>query len=111
MVTMDIFGCTDTISRTIVVEDPILFIPNVFSPNGDGVNDWAQTNFNQLETFYFSIYDRWGKVVFETRSKSEYWDGRVGNGLAPEGVYFFQLEGTDARGKDVQTKGNLTLLR
>lgn len=111
MITCDIFGCCDTISREIVVLDPVFFIPNVFSPNGDGVNDVATTNFNSLQSLDFMIYDRWGKRVFSTDSPATFWDGTANGKAVPDGVYFYHLKAIDNQGNDLEAKGHISILR
>ncbi len=111
MITQDIFGCADTISLTILAEDPGVFIPNVFSPNGDGINDLALTRFDELLTFDFWIFDRWGRLVYTTNLEGAYWDGNFRGKAAPEGVYFYVLKGLNAQNEPVTEKGNLHLVR
>ena len=111
MITWDIFGCSDTISLIVGVTDPIFFIPNVFSPNEDGVNDWAQTRFDRLNAIDFRIFDRWGRVVFFSNEREEFWDGKIKGKKAPDGVYFYQLIAEDENEKEVRATGNITLVR
>lgn len=112
MVTWDINGCPDTITRTVYVTDPDFFIPNVFSPNADGINDVARTNFRMLTDFQFSIYDRWGRRVFQTTTQDTWWDGKLpGGGDAPDGVYFYYLEGDLPQHRQADLRGPITLVR
>lgn len=111
MITWDIFGCSDTITQAVIVTDPSFFIPNVFSPNGDGVNDVAQTNFGLLNDIRFHIYNRWGREVFFTNNNTTWWDGKFKGKDAPDGVYFYLLEAIDVQENAVSEKGNITLLR
>ena len=86
-----------------------LYIPNVFTPNGDGKNDYFEiggadnpcTDFNKL-----TIYNRWGKKVFEAEGSQLRWDGTVNGNRLTEGVYFYVLEGEEGR-----REGSVTLLR
>jgi len=69
-----------------------LFIPNVFTPNGDNQNDLFGIEYSGDEAFVLQIYDRWGLTCFETRNARQGWDGRDLNGnLVSEGVYFYRL--------------------
>ena len=111
MITWDIYGCSDTISTLFEVLDPVFFIPNVFSPNADGINDVAETNFNSLTEIDFKIYDRWGRLMFQTNSKTVYWDGLRNGKPAPDGVYYYHLRATTSTDKPLEAKGNMTLLR
>lgn len=111
LVVRDSLGCLDSIVVDVNVTDPEFFVPNVFTPNGDGINDVAQTRFDRLESIDFSIYDRWGNKIFISNSSGVYWDGRIEDNPAPEGVYFYYFEALDIRGKVISKSGNLTLLR
>ena len=111
MITCDIFGCCDTITRQVEVIDPVFFVPNVFSPNGDGINDVATTNFNSLRELEFLIYDRWGKPIFSTTSPTTFWDGRQKGRDVPDGVYYYHLKAIDNQGNDLEAKGNISILR
>jgi gliding motility-associated-like protein len=91
-----------------------LDIPNVFTPNGDGVNDYFQVKAVSMETFNGVILDRWGRKIFEwTNCKEETagWDGTNGSSKAAPGVYFYIIK---AVGKDEVTydeSGTLYLFR
>jgi gliding motility-associated-like protein len=111
LIVWDIFGCSDTISLLAIVTDPDFFIPNVFSPNADGVNDVAQTNFRKLTEFTFEIYDRWGHKVFATSTQDVWWDGLVGGKEAPDGVYYYTLQGQLPQEREAEHRGPLTLVR
>jgi gliding motility-associated-like protein len=73
------------------VRTPDLFIPNVFSPNGDGVNDVFLVNYSGDQPFTLTIMDRWGSRVFHGTQKTLGWDGRMKGDPAPDGVYFYSL--------------------
>ncbi len=86
----DTSGCQGTATVSITI-DPFT-VPNVFSPNGDGVNDVLFFNYYAPfgNPFYeISVFDRWGVQLFSTTSKTAMWDGKTGGGVdAPEGVYY-----------------------
>ncbi len=85
-----------------------LSIPNVFTPNGDGVNDQFEIrNLNIYKENKISIINRWGNAVFEMKDYNNLWDG---NGL-DEGTYFYVLEVKNASGDWKAFKGYITLLR
>jgi gliding motility-associated-like protein len=86
------------------------YVPNAFSPNGDGENDlfFVQGNLDELHCY---IYNRWGEQISVLDLPKREWDGRA-NGLACNtGVYFYYLTAKDKNGKEISKKGNITLLR
>jgi gliding motility-associated-like protein len=74
----------------VVIRPPELFIPNVFSPNGDGIGDYFRIEYVGNEHYHLQIIDRWGVTQFDTHNPQQPWDGRDLNGSAvSEGVYFY----------------------
>ncbi len=85
-------GCIGTATVTIVTDS--LLIPNVFSPNGDGINDVLTLNYwgDDWGDYQILIYDRWGRKVFETKDTQLFWNGQDSNGQdLPEGVYYLYV--------------------
>jgi gliding motility-associated-like protein len=107
--------CCDTIKTTIEVKDS-LHVPNVFTPNGDGINDFFFINNPNLSDYTLVIYNRWGQMVFESSNSTESWNGKKFN-TGPEceaGTYFFKLSGKRRNGSDIHPnykKGIISLLR
>ena len=111
---VSIHGCTT--SDTIWVQkDCYMDIPNVFSPNGDGVNDYfypRQLLTRGLTTFNMNIYNRWGQLVYQTTSlDGRGWDGEFNATPQPQGVYVYIIDATFKDGQIEHHQGNLTLLR
>jgi gliding motility-associated-like protein len=82
LIVTDNNGCMDTISDTIKVKDIYaIYIPNAFSPNGDGINDiWYPKGISIDANHYdCKIFDRWGKLIFQTNNPAEGWNGTYGN--------------------------------
>ena len=102
------FGCVaQVIHGPFVVVPSDLFIPNVFSPNGDGVNDVFLPEYIGSQPFFLQIFDRWGVLMAEVRNKTAGWDGlTVDNKPAPDGVYYYRLT-VGPR----EFAGNVTLMR
>ncbi|HEX6429620.1 MAG TPA: MBG domain-containing protein [Niastella sp.] len=99
-------GCSNNF--TVQIRLQTLPIPNTFSPNGDGINDyWLVPELRNYPNVYVTIADRDGQVVFESRSFSR-WDGKKGGKDLPAGVYFYRLR--KAPGEAVFT-GWLNLLK
>lgn len=85
-------GCLSRVTHgPYVVMAPDLFIPNVFSPNGDGINDVFLVKYTGTQPFLLQIFDRWGSELFSTRNKNEGWDGVVKGQAAPDGVYYYKV--------------------
>jgi gliding motility-associated-like protein len=109
-------GCNDTLVVPLVVSPVDTIIPNVFSPNGDGVNDFFDI-FNQKEPptewFNLVIFDRWGAPVFTTVNPLDRWDGSKGNGGSPvpDGVYYYVIKMKFLKGKVINYAGPVTVLR
>lgn len=94
---------------TVVVEvilDCDLDIPNVFTPNGDGNNDFFMISANGIKTFSISIYNRWGAKVFESQDITDSWSG----GDSTDGTYFYIVKAETINGKQFDAKGYLQLL-
>lgn len=87
---VDTLGCIGTATVTIVMDS--LLIPNVFSPNGDGINDELRLNYYGSGNYEILIYDRWGNQVFQTTDTEVFWDGRNNGGEpCPASVYYMAV--------------------
>ncbi|MEL6924436.1 MAG: gliding motility-associated C-terminal domain-containing protein, partial [Bacteroidota bacterium] len=109
-------GCVATRTVTVTVtpascEEPFIFFPNAFTPNGDGENDVLFLRGNSITTMYFAIFNRFGEKVFESRSLNSGWDGRFqGEPVCPD-VYGYILEATCINGDNFFKQGNVTVLK
>ncbi len=107
-------GCTASDSIRIA-PDCFTAIPNVFTPNGDGVNDYfypRQALSAGLTKFHMTVYNRWGQVIFETKSlDGGGWDGRFNGDPQPSGVFVYTIDASFKDGSELKHNGNLTLLR
>jgi len=109
-------GCTATDSLIIVVGIPFvdseITVPNVFSPNGDGMNDVWGVIGTGLTSLDAVVYNRWGQQVAQLSNPAQVWDGRTGAGeIASEGTYYYILKAEGADGQRYEFTGSLTLLR
>ncbi len=110
----DTLGCilVDSITIYVVFPEVELFVPNSFSPNGDGNNDffkvWGADN---VLDFRLLIYNRWGNLIFESTDPNQVWDGSCESGPCPSGVYVYVITLTDVAGNQKTLTGNVTLLR
>ena len=106
-------GCVtvDTL-QVRVFKEKYVYLPNAFTPNGDGVNDEFKINpvgINSLN--YFRIFNQWGQIVFETSSLSEGWDGKLNGVRQPLATYNWILEASDIYGNKIRESGSVTLIR
>lgn len=113
-------GCTDTDSITIRVDrTPVLYVPNVFSPNGDQVNDYFSVTTDPLNIASIDevlIFDRWGGIIAHSASLMSdesviLWDGETPHGQALTGIYVYLITFTMADGSTRNVHGDITLLR
>jgi gliding motility-associated-like protein len=101
----------DTVTVTVDVNCGDFFIPNVFSPNGDGLNDYINVHGRCISTFNLQIFNRWGEKVFETSSLTESWDGTFRGQKLDTGVFVYKADGISIDGQSFNLKGNITLMR
>ncbi|MDI1356073.1 MAG: PKD domain-containing protein [bacterium] len=87
------------------------FVPNTFTPNGDGENDILYVRGLKIDEVYFTVYNRWGEKVFETNDKNKGWDGRYKGKDADIGVFGWYLKAKCVNGAEAFHKGNVTLIR
>ena len=106
--------CKDTVSKIIHIFKLDVYIPNIFTPNGDGINDIWKPVMNEYSTegYQLSIFDRWGQLIFYTNDTEEGWDGTVnGNPAAPNTVYSYKLKVRDYVGLEYEFVGHISLVR
>ena len=112
VVAFNAFGCTDTAYTEIYVyPSQSIFIPNAFTPNGDGKNDFFTPSILDVLSFEFRVFNRYGKLIFESTTTGESWDGSFKGKKSPDGVYVFQLKYVDLDKLPYERFGHVTLLR
>ncbi|HSY77423.1 MAG TPA: gliding motility-associated C-terminal domain-containing protein, partial [Bacteroidia bacterium] len=105
------FGCSDSLSDTVFVEGGI-YVPNVFTPNGDGQNDVFHITAGGMQTYDLEIFNRWGQKVFETNSPNIDWSGKSMSGIdESDGIYYYIIKATDYSNKKYNLDGYLQLIR
>ena len=116
----DIGGCIGKDSIFVRVLDgagvnrdqPLYYVPNSFTPNGDGLNDvFRGIPAGMRTTDYFRVYDRFGKLIFETNRYLRGWDGTYQGKPQPTGTYVYIIKGIDKNGKPVLQKQTVLLIR
>lgn len=108
------FACGTLNSNTVFVDDcppkkDILYIPNAFSPNGDGLNDFFEPVVNGARLTYLKIINRWGKVIFESSTNFQ-WDGLMAGAPVQSGAYVYLLSYTDEKGDSRSRKGKVIVM-
>ncbi|TAL45673.1 MAG: PKD domain-containing protein [Chitinophagaceae bacterium] len=106
-------GCTDTDSISIIVfKGSAIYVPTAFTPNQDGKNDLLRPKYIGIKNLdYFRVYNRWGQLVFGTKSLGAGWDGRI-NGINQQtGTYVWLLRAEDIAGKIYEMKGTTIIIR
>lgn len=108
-------NCKDTASTIITVTgaSEITFVPNVFSPNDDGINDVFTISSIGIQTMETYIYNRYGEIVYEWFGKNGQWDGHTypAGQPVPDGTYYYFYKAVGSDGTVFEEKGTLTLLR
>jgi gliding motility-associated-like protein len=110
----DSLGCQSTAQKTILVYSSCyLAVPNAFTPNNDGKNDFLKVlNAIKVEKLDFRIFNRWGQLVFQTTNWKQGWDGKINGVDQATGVYVWYLTYTDRESKQQRTmRGTATLIR
>lgn len=110
---MDALGCTSLDSVTVTVEDCDIVIPNIITPNGDGVNDVLVLASPSVEPLHFDVYNRWGQLLFTREARVVQWDGREGVTAqeVPDGTYFFIVHAVFPNGDPLDRTGFIEVRR
>ena len=107
-------GCVNSIQRIVEVGPEFTFyIPNAFTPDGDGVNDYFFGTGIGIVQYDLTIFDRWGNLIFHSEKLEHQWDGRAHNGeeIAQQDVYVWKVKLTDVFGKKHSYIGTVTLVK
>ncbi|MEM7654689.1 MAG: gliding motility-associated C-terminal domain-containing protein [Bacteroidota bacterium] len=108
------FQCVDSmvLGPYVVAIDGVIFVPNAFTPNGDGFNDFFEVKGELVEQYQLRVFDRWGVEIFSASSLEDSWNGRLPGGkAAPQGVYVYHMTANIPGEKEVQETGTITLIR
>lgn len=109
----DEHGCKDTACLTVFVDTSCanIFIPNAFTPNKDGLNDFIRVENDCITNLKFIIVNRWGQKVFQSTSIYAQWDGTFNGEDQPMATYFYVLEADFTNGRKIRQRGDITLIR
>ncbi|MEZ4800527.1 MAG: choice-of-anchor L domain-containing protein [Flavobacteriales bacterium] len=122
------FNTMDVWEVMLVVESPLgcpgeaigiyyplanVYVPNAFTPNNDGTNDFWSIDGHDLSWLSVQIFNRWGDLVFESEEITPVWDGgaKEGEYFVPDGIYFYQLKAQGTRGNIIEKSGTITVIR
>jgi gliding motility-associated-like protein len=106
------FGCMVNDSVLVRVNRiAAIYVPNCFTPSGDGHNERFIPRGINIEELHMVIYDRWGNLIFETNDIDKGWDGKFKGTLVQEDVYVYMIEATDVHQKQYRLNGSVTVLK
>lgn len=91
--------------------DPLIFVPNAFTPDTDVFNNYFKAIAHNISNFEMLIFNRWGEVIYTMNNIDETWDGTYQGVFAPDDVYIWQIVYTDLKGLSHEMRGHVTLLR
>ncbi|KLT66058.1 T9SS C-terminal target domain-containing protein [Pedobacter sp. BMA] len=106
-------GCFDSVTQgdLTIKGSASIFVPNAFSPNGDGINDELNVGITNLKKYQVQIYNRMGSQVFSADSIFDNWKGDYKGNPLPVGVYYYLINGINLNGTAVRFSGSVTLIR
>ncbi|MEN8928095.1 MAG: gliding motility-associated C-terminal domain-containing protein, partial [Flavobacteriales bacterium] len=108
------FGCRDSISKEIYIQFITSYVPNAFTPNKDGLNEvfMPVVSGHNPEKYEFTVYNKWGEMIFRSKSNTEGWDGTFNGIESPNGIYVWTLVTSSKVGTEsFVDRGHVTLVR
>ncbi len=106
------WGCADTMVKTVQVEpDFLVYVPNSFSPNGDGLNDIFYLKGKGIYESLLQVFDRWGAMIFESADINSGWDGTYKGSEVEIGTYAWKVLVKNKTGKTKSLAGHINLIR
>ena len=109
---MDENGCSNSDTVFVDITGKMeVFVPNVFSPNGDGWNDYVEVMGPRLFDFKFQIFDRFGKCVFKSIDQMEKWDGSIGGSAMAPQTFVYVVSGETILGEKIDIEGNVSIIK
>ncbi len=102
------YGCKDTVTKVIEVKEELsIFVPNAFTPNGDGINDVFKPKGLGVRSYDMIIFDEWGNQIYSGKS----WDGTFKGQVCQDDIYVYKITVIDNRGLRHEKTGHVTLLK
>jgi gliding motility-associated-like protein len=114
---INIYGYREvSYSNTVCpVFEPLIYVPNSFTPNDDDLNEVFIPKFDMIDVneYQFTIFDRWGQVIFQTKESSEGWDGKIdlSGKIAPNGSYMYVVQIRDGNQQEIIKRGHVNVIR
>jgi len=109
---LDNNGCRNTDTVTVFL-DAVLYIPNAFTPDGDGVNDIFLALGKEINTFQLLLFNRWGELIFTSNNINNGWNGRYKGKDSPMDVYVWKIKYSDYVNPEIVNEkiGHVTLIK
>ena len=112
LVAENIYGCTDSITKNVVVLDVFtVFVPNSFTPNEDGKNDYFVVKTNGIVDYELIIFNRWGDKVFYTTDKSKTWNGKKDGKYLKNDLYVYKITVKNKYNETKEYHGHVSIIR
>jgi gliding motility-associated-like protein len=112
LIVTSMYGCSDTANAGIHVrKHESIYIPNVFTPNENHLNDYFSIVGENLKSVDIRIFDRWGEVIYQSSDKHFRWDGTYNGSPVQQGIYAYIITAAGYNGEDNTYKGTITVLR
>jgi gliding motility-associated-like protein len=116
LIAYDVNQCPSPVASSVVLDicEARIFIPNIFSPNGDGRNDEFKIAGANITSFHLELFDRWGELIFVSNDINTSWDGMYRGNIVEEGAYVWKITyaGETVNGIQSKTKtGDVTVIR
>lgn len=105
------YGCFSDTTCSAEITGFSYYIPNTFTPDGDGKNDYFSVIGRNILNFKMLIFDRWGNIIFQTDNIENRWNGKINNKPAKQDVYVYKMEFSDIYDNKYEPIGKVTLLR
>jgi gliding motility-associated-like protein len=110
----NVYGCKDSVTEPVIINPVYTFyIPNAFSPNGDGKNEGFKGTGIGIDnsTYNLWVFDRWGNQLFHTTNLEETWNGTVNEVFVQEDVYVWKVRFSDMSGTKHELHGHVSLIK
>jgi gliding motility-associated-like protein len=101
---------TSMSNETEVTPTMYLYVPNSFTPNGDGLNDFFYVQGEAIQTFKIQVFNRWGDLILESNDVNTGWDGKFNGQLVPQGTYVYKLSASSVTGRRTTKEGTINVL-